>query len=186
MLMRSARCALSTVLVVLGCSTTSGGNRATTPDWTTTVVDYGQGQIHLRVRFRWIAEREVGGARIRTPDGGQATVRIFNCGKPKEQLKKLIRKQLRGRLLLSELAEHGRVISWRWRRRRFEGRALGTAMARHGPLLIAVTSATIEPADLIRVADKMRLSLPLPTINGCFPLCVEGVDCKPQTSEDEG
>jgi len=184
----SCRCLVSLVLslLALGLLGCPSRHTATVPRWTESSVPYGQGRVHLGLRFRWVAVRDPRGALITTPDGGSAKVRVFFCGKSVREIKSLIHRQLRSRLVLAELVEQGRVLVWRWLRKPMAGEEVGTAVTRHGPLLIAVESATIPLEDLAKVALRVRLDLPVPAIYGCFPLCIGEAKCIPQTGEGEG
>jgi hypothetical protein len=164
------------------------------PEWSTANVDFGQGQIGVGVRYRWVAERDAAGVVIRTPDGGEAIVRVFSCGKPRLEVEKALRHRLRGRLTGNELNPHGpKIFSlgyWRGKLTSGESTPGTKALAvivLHGPLLISISASNLELADLVGVAQRIRLNLPLPTIPGCFPVCdVEDAKCVPQSSEDEG
>jgi len=170
-------------LLASGCS----GNATTVPSWTKTTLDYGQGRIHLGVRFRWVVDRDKSGVVISTPEGGKAVLRIFACGRSMKQVQELIRKQLRGRLVGNEFIEHGdKLFGLRyWRGEINTGTLASAAVARHGPLLISISSTNFDIDDLMSAASRTRLTLPVATIPGCFPLCEQGVKCVPQ-SPDEG
>lgn len=157
------------------------------PGWTRTLVEYGQGSLDLGVRFRWVAVRDPMGARVTTPDGGTALVHVFNCGKTSGAVKALVRSRLRGRLIGGTLADEGgrgRVFAWRWRTSGTTGDVYGTAVQLHGPLLISFTSKTIQLDDLEVMARRAKLVLPVPTIPGCYPLCLGREEqCKPRSPE---
>jgi len=158
------------------------------PAWSTSTVDFGPGQLHLGLRFRWVAGAAPDGAVINTPDGGEARVHIFACGKPVQEVLKTIQTRLRSRLIGSQIVNRDRTFFFRWRKgEAMTGRVMGTAATTHGPLLISITSSTLTQEDLVGVASRVRLSLPVPTISSCLPLC--GIDketCVPQDPEDEG
>lgn len=170
-------------MIVAGCPAATTPH---VPGWTRTLVEYGQGSLDLGVRFRWVAVRDPMGARVRTPDGGQALVHVFNCGKSAGAVKALVRARLRGRLIGANLAEgrRGRVFAWRWRKGGTSGEIYGSAVQVHGPLLISFTSQTIQLDDLEMMARRAKLALPVPTISGCFPLCLGREEkCKPRSPE---
>jgi len=127
------------------------------------------------------------GARVTTPDGGLALVHVFNCGQSAKAVKTLVRTRLRGQLLGGNLVDeggHGRVFSWRWRKGEGIGEVFSTAVQVHGPLLISFTSQTIQIDDLELMARRARLALPVPTIPGCYPLCLgREEECKPRSPE---
>jgi hypothetical protein len=158
------------------------------PPWSTSSVDFGQGQLHLGLRFRWVAKIAPDGAVIDTPDGGGARVHIFACGKPVKEVLKTIQARLRSRLIGSRIIVKKRTFFFRWRKgKAMTGKVMGTAATTHGPLLISVTSSTLTMEDLVGVVRRVRLSLPVPTISSCLPLCGVGEEkCVPQDSEDEG
>jgi hypothetical protein len=168
------------MLLQTSCTTTT----STVPSWTTSNVDFGQGQLRVGIRFRWVAQSDPTGALIRTPEGGTANVRIFFCGRPVREIKAEIRSHLSSRLIRAELRDDDRLLIWRWRDKGKEKRVLAAAVARHGPLLISVTSETIQPDDLGQVARRIRLDMPIPSIKGCLPLCEEGVPCNPQSPDE--
>ena len=167
----------------IGCS----GSTTQVPTWIKTTLDYGQGQIHLGVRYRWVADRDRAGVAISTPEGGAAVLRIFSCGKSTKEVQELIRTQLRGRLVGNEFIDHGdKLFGLRyWRGNVSTGAQASAAVVRHGPLLISISSASFDLDDLMGAVSRTRLTLPLATIPGCFPLCEPGVNCVPQTP-DEG
>jgi hypothetical protein len=153
-------------------------------------VEHGSGEVVLGLRYRWVAERDTAGAVVRTPEGGEAWVRVFSCGQSWSRVEAAIRNQLRSRLVANELSseEPGRIYSLRY----FKGQTLTGVMVSavvmlHGPLLVSVTSSTIARSDLLGMARRLRLALPIPTIPGCVPLCdIQDARCVPQGSEEEG
>lgn len=154
--------------------------------WSVNSVDFGQGQLHLGIRFRWVAEADAAGAVIRTPDGGEAFVRVFACDKSVAEMQKIVRERLRSRLIGSKIVKRKKQYHWRWRADEKSDKVMGTLVALHGPLLITITSSSLTQADLSGIARRTRLGLPVPTIPSCFPLCgVDGSTCVPQ-SGDEG
>lgn len=171
------------LLVVASCS----GSSAQVPVWTTTSLDYGQGQIHLGVRYRWVVDRDNAGVVIRTPEGGLAVLRVFSCGKSSKAVQELVRERLRGRLVGNEFIERGdRLFALRyWKGKVSSGTLTAVAVARYGPLLISVSSASFDLEDLIGAASRVRLTLPVATVPGCFPLCEGDTPCVPQ-APDEG
>jgi hypothetical protein len=193
---RSPRRLLAAALSAVAAVSCSGPQTPSdgVPEWSTANVDFGQGQIVVGVRYRWVAERDVAGVVIRTPDGGEALVRVFSCGRSRHEVETALRHRLRGRLIGNELNPHGpKIFSLGYWRGKLTGESAagGTkanaAVVLHGPLLISVSASNLELADLVGVAQRVRLNLPLPTIPGCFPVCdVEGAKCVPQSSEDEG
>ena len=189
-MVRSApRLSLAALLWLAACSGPQQLGTGGVPTWSTAAVDYGQGQIVLGLRYRWVAERDSAGVVIRTPEGGEALVRVFSCGRPRSAVEQSIRDRLRARLQGNEIARHGdRVISLRyWQGKEIGGSVKTAAVVLHGPLLISFSSANLEAADLVGAAQRVRLSLPVATISGCFPLCdIEETKCVPQSSEDEG
>jgi len=170
-------------LGVLGCS----GHTSQVPTWTGATLDYGQGQVHLGVRYRWVVDRDKAGIAISTPEGGTAVLRIFSCGKSMKAVQELVRERLRGRLVGNEFIDHGdKLFGMRyWRGSVNTGTLASAAVVRHGPLLISISSATFDMDDLMGAVSRVRLILPLATIPGCFPLCEPGVPCVPQ-APDEG
>jgi hypothetical protein len=157
------------------------------PDWKTTSIELGQGQMQVGVRFRWVAERDGMGAVVRTPDGGEAQVRIFACGKPVGELMEILRQKLRWRLVGNEINRAGRAVTFRyWRGKANGGTQAGAALVMHGPLLISAASSTLEIADLVGIVERVRLVLPVAPLAGCLPLCdLEENRCAP-APEDEG
>jgi hypothetical protein len=130
---------------------------------------------------------------ITTPENGTATLRIFNCGRLMGKVKTLIRRRLSGRLVGADLRDQrdSKSLAFTWLTRGgINATKFATAVRAHGPLLIAVTSKNIQLEDLEVVAKEVRMSLPVPTIPGCFPICIGFKDkrnpCKAETSEDEG
>ena len=182
-----ATCLLA-ALGPLGATGCASSGSTDTPGWTRTTLESGLGAFDLGVRFRWVAVRDKAGVVVKTPEGGSATVRVFQCGASLAQLKKLLRQRLRGRLIGGELAQTDskRVVAWRWRSRGPNAKNYGTAVQRHGPLLIAVISENIALEDLSILASQVRLSLPVPSIPGCFPICMErDPPCEMQNPEAE-
>ena len=178
----------SGLAVLLGGCATQKTRVAAPAGWEDTAVRYGQGQMNLRVRFRWIAEAHPTGAVIHTPEGGEAYVRVFACSKPLKQVKDQIRLRLRGKLVGDQFTDHkGRVFTFRWWQKGEANQMMTVAVAPHGPLLIVANSTNIQETDLAWVARRTRLELPVPTIPKCYPLCGEDEDdCVPQGSEDMG
>lgn len=149
-----------------------GSTTAQLPSWTYTTVDYGQGQLRLGIRVRSVAEADKAGALIRTPDGGEALVRVFACGSSIGAVRAAIRQRLRGRLVGSQLFTYKGVLAWRWRRgKALSGTILHTGVIPHGPLLISVTSANMPLEEVVELASRVRLELPIPLIRGCLPIC---------------
>jgi hypothetical protein len=181
--------ALVASLGCLAACTTPGGAGPGPASWSTSSVDYGPGQIIFGLRYRWVAERDTAGAVVRTPEGGEAWVRVFSCGRPWPVVESAIRARLRSRLVANELvSEEGqRIYSLRY----FKGQTatgviVSAAVVVHGPLLVSVTSSTIVPSDLVGIAHRLRLALPVATIPGCVPLCdIEDARCVPQGSDEE-
>jgi hypothetical protein len=114
------------------------------PDWKTTSIDLGQGQMQVGVRFRWVAERDGMGAAVRTPDGGEAQVRIFACGKPVGELMELLRQKLRWRLVGNEINRSGRAVTFRYWKGQGQRRPAGGC----------------RPGDARPAADQRRLLHP--------------------------
>ncbi|MBK8480750.1 MAG: hypothetical protein IPL40_06205 [Proteobacteria bacterium] len=154
--------------------------------WRDTTVDYGQGQLRLSVRVRWSVESDPAGATIRTPEGGEALVRVFACGQPMRQVRAHIAERLRGQMLAERLVERGGVLAWAWRPGRPTERAATelpptqVAVAVHGPLLIAVSSTNLPPDEVVELARRVRLELPIPLIRGCLPVCGPEQPCQPE------
>lgn len=184
----SLRLALPLLCCASGLAACSGPTQNQVPAWSTHIVEYGQGQIYLGLRYRWVAERDAGGAVIRTPDGGEAQVRLFACGKPVAEVQEVIRQRLQSRIIASQFYTDRDAFYFRWfKGQTMSGESMGTAVAIHGPLLLSITSSTIQIDDLVGIAKRVRLGLPLPTIQSCFPLCgVKEAECKPEDAEDEG
>ncbi len=155
--------------------------------WEDTSVSYGQGQLNLRVRFRWIAEAHPTGAVIHTPEGGEAFVRVFSCSKPLKDVKQQIRLRLRGQLVGDQFVDRKGLFTFRWWQKEEANKVMGVAVSPHGPLLIVVSSSTIQETDLAWVAKRTRLMLPVPTIPKCYPICADNdPECVPQGSEEMG
>jgi len=152
------------------------------PEWQTISVDYGQGHYRLPVRYHWVTARASNGIEISSVDGGKATLRLFACTESVPQIQSRIRRQLRERFIGSAFSEPAdqedregvsNVFTFSWRHGpTMTGKVMFTAVSRHGPLLIAVTSSTMQPDDVARVAGGTRLDLPLPTIQSCLPVCL--------------
>lgn len=183
--------ALAAAVGVLAAGPGCGGAQQVKapPTWSRASVPFGQGQIRLGVRFRWVATADERGALVQTPDGGRAVVRVFACGEPMSAIKKTVQRRLRHRLIGSRIDTVKGVVFWRWR----QGKTVSeedttiTAIRQHGPLLIAVSSSTLPPEDVVGIALRVRLELPIPTIPACYPICSpDGSDCKLQTADDEG
>lgn len=172
------------LLAALSCGSGCGDRSHLSPRWTTTSVELGAGQLHLGVRSRWVGLRDTGGAAIQTPDGGRVAVRIFNCPRPSRAVKALLQERLRSRLLTSEFIERGRVFAWRWHAGSSQPTAHWSAATRHGPLLLVFTSSTISMDDLVEIATRARLDVPVPSIPGCYPVCTDEARCRPQSTED--
>jgi hypothetical protein len=179
------RFGLALLLLLSACAT--GSSQNTPAAWSTTSVEFGQGQIHLGIRYRWVAERSPTGAVIQAPNGGEATVRVFACGQSLKEVEQGIRAKLRARLLGAQFVEKDEVLLWRWRENPMAGKVYGAAVAPHGPLLISATSTTFTLEELRGIVRRVRLGLPVPTIPSCLPFCeMADLKCEPQTSEDEG
>jgi predicted RNA binding protein with dsRBD fold (UPF0201 family) len=185
---------LSTILVALfvllvhaACPPSS---QQAHPEWQVISVDYGQGNYRLPVRYHWVAVRTKNGVEITSVDGGKGTVRLFACAEQIGQVRARIRRQLRDRFIGSSFKDYTRVeedgkevttnvFSFSWRQSAsMTGKVNFTAIAYHGPLLIAVTSATMQPDDVTKIAAHTRLDLPLPTIQSCLPVCLGPKACK--------
>jgi len=177
---------LALMTLVAGCGA-AASNNTQVPAWTSTTVDFGQGQFHLGVRYRWIVDRDRAGVTLRTPEGGTAQMRVFFCGKSRSVVQETIRQQLRGHLVGNEFSSHKHdVFSLRyWRGKTSGGTAVAAAIAMHGPLLISVSSTTFDIDDLVGIARRVSLTLPVATIQGCFPLCEADTGCTP-SNPDEG
>lgn len=158
------------------------------PKWTSTVLDYGQGQLRLGIRPRSVADRDELGATILTPEGGQATVRVFVCGRTRGEVQALIRQKLRERLVHGQFFDDARVFGWRWLEGdAIEGSKVSSAITHHGPLLIAVTSANLPLEEVVELTSRVRIEPPVPMISGCFPLCgVAERECKLEAQGEEG
>lgn len=156
-------------------------------NWTYTTVGWGQGRFRLGIRVRSAAEADDAGAIIRTPEGGEARVRVFACDQSPAYVRQLVRHRLRTRLLGSEILDYGRVFAWSWRQgEALEGNIVNAAVAHNGPLLISVSSSTLPRDEVIQLARRVRLDLPLPLIPGCLPICeLEDAKCVPQLPEDD-
>jgi hypothetical protein len=178
------RASLACAAVLLSCS----GGAVQNPAWTRISVDHGQGQVNLVVRYRWVADRDRTGVTVSSPEGGKAFIRVFFCGKPTQEVQELIRRQLRGRLQNSEFVDQGRgVFSFRYLRGKLpeSSTIASAAVAVQGPILVGISSANFDMQDLVDVARHVRLTQPVASIPGCFPLCEKGTSCVPQ-GDDEG
>jgi hypothetical protein len=177
--------ALSLLLLCVAATACGGAQSPKVAPWASTSVDFGQGQLHIGIRFRWVAEAEPAGAVIRTPEGGEAHLRVFACGKSVKEVQKLLQGHLRSRLLSSQIYTSSTGFHWRWRLGdALTGKVITTAVVLHGPLLLSVSSSTLTEEDLSGIVSRVRLDLPVPTIPSCLPLCE--TPCKPQNSEDGG
>lgn len=148
------------------------------PKWTVASVDYGQGQLRLGIRPRSMAKLDDMGATIRTPEGGEALVRVFMCGNKREQVVSTIRSRLRGHLVREQIFDHGQAFALRWTAgNAVQGLKHNTAVAMHGPLLISATSTNLPLEEVVQLAMRVGLDLPVPLIDSCFPIC--GADEQP-------
>jgi len=171
------------VMALAGCPSAGQGEL---PEWRPTSVELGQGSVQLGLRYRWVVERDAAGLVIRTTDGGEAQLRIFACGKAVGVVQELIRQRLRDRLVGNDFIRHAKAISLRYYPgKTTTGVQAATAFIPYGPLLIAVTSTTLELSDLVGIAERVRLHLPIATITGCYPLCEGESKCVPQGPEGE-
>lgn len=158
------------------------------PKWNSTALDYGQGQLRLGIRPRSVAQLDELGAAISTPEGGQASVRVFVCAQRRAAVQSLVRQKLRERLVRGQFFDEEGVFGWRWLEgSTIDGAKMSTAVAYHGPLLIAVSSANLPLEEVMELARRVRLEPPVPMIAGCFPLCgVAERECKLETQGEEG
>jgi hypothetical protein len=158
------------------------------PKWTSTVLDYGQGQLRLGIRPRSVADLDELGATILTPEGGKAFMRVFVCARSRQAVQALIRLKLRDHLVKGQFFDDERTFGWRWLKGgTIRGQKMNSAVSPFGPLLIAVTSANLPLDEVIELARRVRLEPPVPMIRGCFPLCgVADRECQLQTQGDEG
>lgn len=156
------------VLLLCGCASSGPA----IPKWTVASLDYGQGRMRLGIRPRSMAKLDDMGAAIRTPEGGEALVRVFMCGKKRDQVISTVRSRLRGHLVREQIFDHGKAFALRWTAgSALRGPKHNTAVAMHGPLLISATSTTLPLEEVVQLAMRVGLDLPIPLIDSCFPIC---------------
>jgi hypothetical protein len=174
----AAALGLAALLALSACAAHSESSSG----WRDTTIAYGQGQLRLSVRVRWAVESDPAGAAIRTPEGGEALVRVFACGQPARQVRAHIAERLRGQMLHERLTERAGVLAWAWRPSPAQDvEPTQVAVALHGPLLIAVSSTNLPADEVAELARRIRLELPIPLIRGCLPICSPEQPCQPET-----
>lgn len=177
---RSHALGLAALLAVVSLSACAAHSESSS-GWRDTTIAYGQGQLRLTVRVRWAVESDPAGAAIRTPEGGEALVRVFACGQPAQQVRAHIAERLRGQMLQERLTERGGVLAWAWRPSAAQdAEPTQVAVAFHGPLLIAVSSTNLPADEVAELARRVRLELPIPLIRGCLPICSPEQPCQPE------
>jgi len=183
-MIRASKLALSGLVLTCGCAASSPA----IPTWNVTSLDYGQGQMNLGIRPRSVATLDAAGAVVRTPEGGEAVVRVFMCGQKRQQVTALIRTRLRGRLVRDQIFDYGKAFALRWTAGSEVAESKNnTAIAQHGPLLISATSSNLPLEEVVQLVMRVGLELPIPLIRSCFPIC--GADeqpCVPQESATDG
>ncbi|MCA9665247.1 MAG: hypothetical protein KC503_06650 [Myxococcales bacterium] len=174
---------MAALLWLCGCPPKS----ALQPAWNSSRLDFGQGQLVVDLRVRWVAVGDAHGALIKTPEGAEAYLRVFNCSHGSKHIRDELRSALRSRLLSAEFVRRGAVFAFRWQERSKQRKVHWTAVKRHGPLVIAVSSETIPLDDVVEITQRAQLVVPVPYLQSCLPLCGEpGSKCKAGGGDDNG
>ena len=82
---------MAALLWLCGCPPKS----ALQPAWNSSRLDFGQGQLVVDLRVRWVAVGDAHGALIKTPEGAEAYLRVFNCSHGSKHIRDELRSALR-------------------------------------------------------------------------------------------
>jgi hypothetical protein len=160
-------------VALLGCPATTTTPTLPPTEWQMISIDYGQGHYRFPARYHWVAVRAENGVIIKSPDGGDAMIRLFACAETVKQVQGRIRRQLRDRFIGSDFETAQGAYTFSWRQGKvMTGDVMFTGIAQHGLLLVTVTSGSMQPDDVLRLAAGTRLDLPLPSIQSCLPVCL--------------